>query len=247
MLRILIADDEVKIRQGLAKIIRKAGPQFEIVGQCADAKEVMDALTEIEADVLITDIRMPGKSGLDLIEEIRSVIPTMKIIILSGYGDFSYARRAIHMGVFEYLLKPVDTEELYVALNKLLNSNERKEESSESTITLADNGKSGNRVIEEVKKMVEEEYGKVIELPSVADRVFLTASYLSKLFKSETGMTLTDYITGVRIHKAKDLLKGRIDLKTYEIGDMVGYPDSAYFNKTFKKYVGMTPKEYRDS
>jgi len=75
--------------------------------------------------------------------------------------------------------------------------------------------------------------------------VYLTPSYLSRLFKQETGVTITDYLINVRIEQAKNLLRSRPDLKTYEVGEQVGYPDSAYFTKLFKRIVGMTPNEYR--
>ena len=73
----------------------------------------------------------------------------------------------------------------------------------------------------------------------------LILSYLSKLFKQETGLTLTDYMIEIRIRKAKQLLKDAPDLKIHEIGTEVGYPDPAYFNKLFKKVVGVTPNEYK--
>lgn len=103
-----------------------------------------------------------------------------------------------------------------------------------------------NRVIETVKAYILQHYTEELELSKLAEAVYLTPSYLSKLFKTETGETITDFLISVRIDRAKELLRDRSALKTYEIGEKVGYADPAYFNKVFKKVVGCTPKEYRD-
>jgi two-component system response regulator YesN len=103
-----------------------------------------------------------------------------------------------------------------------------------------------HRVVETVKAYIHRHYTEEMELNRLAEEVFLTPSYLSKLFKTETGETLTDYHISVRIERAKELLKESLFLKTYEVGEKVGYFDPAYFNKIFKKVVGCTPKEYRE-
>jgi len=108
------------------------------------------------------------------------------------------------------------------------------------------NARQENRVIETVKGYIQKNYLKELELQRLADIVYLTPSYLSKLFKTTTGETITDYIISVRIERAKELLLKAPSLKTYEVGEQVGYPDPAYFNKVFKKVTGLTPKEYRE-
>ncbi|WP_019640617.1 response regulator [Paenibacillus fonticola] len=102
-----------------------------------------------------------------------------------------------------------------------------------------------DRSVETVKRWITEHYDQQAELSSLAALVYLTPSYLSKLFKNETGMTITDYLIEVRIEKAKLLLKTCLDMKIHEIGCQVGYPDPAYFNKLFKRIVGITPNEYK--
>ncbi|EES74103.1 MULTISPECIES: response regulator [Paenibacillus] len=106
---------------------------------------------------------------------------------------------------------------------------------------LAQAGKS----VETVKRWIAEHYDQPAELSHLASLVYLTPSYLSKRFKSETGMTITDYLIEVRIKKAKQLLRQANDLKVHEVGSVVGYPDPAYFNKLFKRIVGVTPNEYK--
>ncbi|MBB6673955.1 response regulator transcription factor [Cohnella nanjingensis] len=106
--------------------------------------------------------------------------------------------------------------------------------------------RQGNRVVETVKAYIQRHYTEELELQRLADTVYLTPSYLSKLFKTETGETITDYVISIRIERAKEKLLKEPSLKTYEVGESVGYPDPAYFNKVFKKVAGVTPKEYRE-
>ncbi|THF75015.1 response regulator [Cohnella fermenti] len=108
------------------------------------------------------------------------------------------------------------------------------------------NMRQENRVVETVKTYIQGHYIEELELQRLADIVFLTPSYLSKLFKTATGETITDYVISVRIEKAKETLSKHPEMKTYEVGERVGYSDPAYFNKVFKKVTGFTPKEYRD-
>ncbi|MCL6626552.1 MAG: AraC family transcriptional regulator [Alicyclobacillus shizuokensis] len=97
-----------------------------------------------------------------------------------------------------------------------------------------------------VMEWIEAEYASELELEDLAARVYLSAGHLSKRFKQETGMTVHEYIIRTRLAQAKDLLLNDLSLKVYEVGARVGYPDATYFNKLFKRHVGVTPKEYRE-
>jgi len=119
MFRLLIADDEDLVRRGLAALIQREAPEISVVGVAADGIEALRLAEELRPDIVCTDIRMPGLSGLDLIERLRAARPGLRSVILSGYGDFGYARRAIGLGVAEYLLKPVDADQLLAILDHL--------------------------------------------------------------------------------------------------------------------------------
>lgn len=503
MVNIVVVDDEERIRQGLAKLISQSGEQFRVTGVFASGFELLEQLDqqELQAELVITDIKMPKMNGLELIERLKERAPHLKIAIVSGFDDFKFARQALRYGVEEYLLKPVDKGELQQLLRKVegslaqerekehamqedrlglllfneaellpkqlrdeagkalelsplfsdpyavyiirgnlpespetmletavsgwlrkwklmagedgyalivgMNSADHAERVSEigqtllhrlppsfegrmggsdvfrgaswlreayrqaelaiqhawygtgrrvfadysrlprrqhsvthllvlldrefqETMTLSDfdraqeliakwfksckedtlpwaelregcetvlafihryvDVKSGdttplqsrikacfphkfpdfgafskfflgeveelfralqesrqeNRVIETVKAYIVQHYTEELELNRLAEEVYLTPSYLSKLFKTETGETITDFLISVRIDRAKEMFRDRSSLKTYEIGEKVGYGDPAYFNKVFKKVVGCTPKEYRD-
>ena len=100
-------------------------------------------------------------------------------------------------------------------------------------------------LIKKIKKTIREKCGGNISLKSLADEFYLTSNYICLLFKKETGETFNTYLTKVRIKKAKELLEDPV-LKIYEIAEKVGYSDSDYFTRKFKKLIGMTPSEYRE-
>ncbi|NLC52705.1 MAG: response regulator transcription factor [Firmicutes bacterium] len=105
--------------------------------------------------------------------------------------------------------------------------------------------KKDKRLVQIIKDYINEHYHEQISLSTLAEQIYLSPSYLSDLFKNQTGETITNYLTKVRMEKAKELLKD-LQMKSYEIGEMVGYKDPAYFSKVFKKVVGVSPNEYRN-
>ncbi|MFD1956417.1 response regulator [Paenibacillus thailandensis] len=498
MLRIAVVDDEERIRLGLGKLIADAGAQYEVVGTFASGQELLNQWSAMKPELVITDIRMPQMSGLQLMAQAKEQGWNAKFAVLSGYNDFEYARTAMRQGALEYLLKPVNMKDLYRLLATVHETLERErgEERLESDdlvsfllcgeerrlpeqllqevtgrldrmplfrksyavlllrtspdlteaqlagltedwgadrqiaasdanrkavifsigpsghantvreravtllqrmpphtrakagmsgvffgsgwlpqayreaetafehawysaesrwcsgetervprkeeryrllrmaekgllpalqlgeyaraeeafglwlnetaalrlgwrelaeacsdleallaeelelrsirneqfgdlgaprdyenwrafaemlkermtrkIGLLENARNENRTVETIKCYIHEHYAEELELQQLADIVYLTPSYLSKLFKTETGETITDYIIRERIEHAKRLLREDIGLKTYMVGERVGYPDPAYFTKVFKKMTGKTPKEYRD-
>lgn len=106
MLKIIIVDDEMLIREGLAKIIGKESPCFQVVGQFPDGEDMLRHLPGLEVDVVITDIRMPVIDGLELIKSLRATHPHIRSILMSGFTEFEYAREAIRASAVDYLLKP---------------------------------------------------------------------------------------------------------------------------------------------
>jgi len=494
LLRIAIVDDEILIREGLARMISKESAEFLVIGTYSDGKHLLDELTTLQLDVVITDIRMPQINGLELIKQLKATHPQIYSILMSGFVEFNYAREAIRSSAVDYLLKPINKEQLFELLYRLDKERQLARDKEErhrsgllltflhieepssplllSSLTLpqtyfsvfvlkgstretvcscadslrqekalsfdslelqkglyvwivysaeplSDNdlkdigdimrisahgkilhvGTSGcyNEVsklrqayldakqacnlgiynpepvhyaniqdiqqpeinildhfntireplihnlqilnvtgilewvhdlfsvlkaqqagpdqilrvcrwieetaqkelqefearnksapdlrlddriasslsfsdieemftahftnilteirthrlemsgtaIETIKRWISANYNQHADLNTLANMVFLTPSYLSKLFKQETGLTLTDYITEIRLRKAKHLLKNAPDLKVHEIGAEVGYGDPAYFNKLFKRVVGVTPNEYK--
>ncbi|CAM4458107.1 response regulator [Paenibacillus tarimensis] len=240
-MKIMLVDDEDVIRLGLGKIISRMDMGAELIGSYANGEEAWEHLSRLqerELDLLITDIKMPMMDGLTLIEKVRERQLSVHIVVLSGFGEFEYARTALRHGVLDYLLKPVDKEQLYELLIRV-----GKERNQDSGYREED---GDHYAVEQVRAILDREYGVPFELERLAEQIGMNASYLSRLFKNKTAMTITDYLIHVRIDKAKSLLLDNPSLKNYEIAQCVGYHDPVYFNKLFKKVVGMTPRDYKE-
>ncbi|WP_261306314.1 response regulator transcription factor [Paenibacillus andongensis] len=242
----MIVDDEEIIRLGIAKILNKSELSVQIVGLFANGHEAymeMNRLQSSELDILITDIKMPKMDGLRLIEKAKERFPELYVIVISGFNEFEYARQAMKFGVTDYLLKPLDKYDLFQALTQISRSLDG--DGSEDDLT-REEGESKHYVVEKIKQILDKEFDKTFDLDKIAERVELSPSYVSKLFRQETSLTITDYLISVRLDKAKQFLIDYPQLKNYEISSMLGYSDPVYFNKLFKKMVGLTPKEYKE-
>lgn len=237
-MKILIIDDEPKIRNGLSNLLtRREG--WEVAGAYENAADALKYLAVNQVDVMITDIKMPEISGLELIARIRERDKKTAIIILSGYSNFQFAQRAIELGVSRYLTKPTNPRELICVLEeteKKLGGKQEKEE---------DSGKIPNLFVQKAADYIKLNYSEKISIKEIADQLYLSPNYLSELFKKHTGKTISEYLTEYRLEKACQLL----DHAEYRVGDvsgMVGIHDGKYFSNMFKKKYGMTPTEYRN-
>ena len=126
MYRVIIVDDEPVIRRGLRETIEWDALGLEVAGEAADGKEALKLIREIRPEILITDIRMPEMDGIELIREIKKLDLNIKITILSGYSDYDYLKAAIRLGVDNYLLKPIDNDELIANLTNAVNEIEKE-------------------------------------------------------------------------------------------------------------------------
>ena len=121
MLNVLIIDDEPNVRLGLRKIIPWQENGFEVCGEGQDAEDGFDKIMKLNPDIVLIDIKLPGKLGTDVIKEAKEAGFTGKFIIVSGYSNFEYAKTGIKYGVKSYILKPIDEEELLDILLELKN------------------------------------------------------------------------------------------------------------------------------
>lgn len=184
-------------------------------------------------DLLITDIRMPGMTGLELLSALRQEGNEIDAVVLTGFAEFEYAQQALKLGAIDYLLKPVHQHELIEIVAKGLRANKNTE------------AHTNNEYIAAAIMYIREHMEYVITIKEVAAYVHLNPSYFSVLFKSEMGMTFIDYVTHLRISKAKELLRD-FSLSLDTISERIGLQTTSYFIRIFKKYEQMTPKQYRD-
>ena len=131
MLKIVVVDDEPKVRRGVARLIEMYPDKYELMGSCQSAVAVIEMLGKRVPDVIVTDIRMPKQDGLELIGYLKHRYHNLDFIILSGYSDFEYAKKALQYQVYDFILKPLKAEELYAALDGVA----AKRENSQMTRT----------------------------------------------------------------------------------------------------------------
>ncbi|NBI90648.1 response regulator [Lachnospiraceae bacterium] len=233
--KIVIVEDEFRIRQGLSNLINKVDMGCRVIGEAENGYEGIKMVRDMEPDIVITDIRMPKINGLEMIEKIKEMGIHCVFVILSGYSDFEYARTGIRLGVKEYLLKPATISDVKELLKKLVDQEEKRAEDTRM--------QEYSVAVKEMVSVIEENYGMRLGLDSFADKFRLTPEYLSNLFAKETGMTFSNYLKKIRMEKAKELILNT-DMKIYEVACSVGYPDQKYFSKVFKEYTGVSAKQY---
>lgn len=220
-LKAYIVDDEYLERTLLRASIPWREYGVEITGEAGSSKELLDMLQKSQPDIIFTDICMPCMDGLTLARKIREDYQDIEIVILSGHRDFDYAKKAIGIGVSEYLLKPIDHEELKALIKKIRNRRcVKKEPPPAGTTTEQYNQFHENLPAGIVKQAIgfiaKSLNDSNLSLRTVAENLYVNPSYLSRVFRKETGETLTNYITRLRIIQSTEYLK-HTDLKAYEI------------------------------
>ena len=126
MYRVIIVDDEPVIRRGLRETVEWDSLGLEVAGEAADGIEALKLIRDIRPEILITDIRMPDMDGIQLIRAVKALDFDVKITILSGYSDYNYLKAAIQLGVDNYLLKPIDNDELISNLKNAVSEIEKE-------------------------------------------------------------------------------------------------------------------------
>lgn len=243
MYKLMIAEDEPLERRALRIILEKNFFNIEIIDDAKNGIEAIKNARLNKPDIILMDIRMPEKTGLDAQKQIISFLPNVKTIILTAYGDFNYAQTAIKYNVIDYLLKPVRPSDLKNSINKALNLINKETSSKISKKSLS--GTEENPIKAAIK-YINDNYTQQLTLNLVANLVHLNPQYFSRYFKSKTGYTFTQYITKLRIDKAKKLL-ATSDKSITQISLEVGYIDPAYFSKVFYKSEKKSPCKYKAS
>ena len=235
MLRLIIIDDEREIRYGLENYFPWAEFDMEVCGSFSNAREAIDYVRKEHVDVVLTDIRMPGMSGIEMITELKKIDPEIRFVVISGYRDFSYAVECMKLGVKDYLLKPAKYEDLKKTFLSISQDAHSKRDRSDED--------AGLSPIERTKKYINSNL-KEASLEGAANYVQMNQYYLSFLFHDQTGERFIDYIQRVRMEKAKKLLEEG-SMSANDIAVSIGYTNANSFSRAFKNYYGLTPKEFK--
>lgn len=234
---LLIADDEERVLRHMSSYIQKHTTCFGKVYCAKNGQEALDIIFQYQPDVLL-DVKMPVKSGLDVMREASAAGKCPKTVILSGYDTFSYAQQALRLGAVDYLLKPCRSTEVLKKLESIV-EDQRPREQVEAK-------KEGNPITNAAVNYIQEHLSEEINQRIVAEQVGVSSSYLSTLFAQEFGYGFVDYLNKQRIQYACDYMHDS-KMKIYEIAFRAGFRDEKYFSKVFKKVTGKSPSEYRKS
>lgn len=236
MNNVLIIDDEELIRQGIKKRIISYELNIGTIFEGSNGIQALELLKNNKIHIALVDINIPFINGLEFIKEGIKLSRDTIFIIISGYDNFSYAQKAIEYGVFRYILKPINKNQLKETLIEALNIlGEKADESDDKLNPLT------KRILTEVNNNYSNcEYS----LLDLAKSVGFSESYISKTLKKDIGMTFNEYLTNIRIEMAKKILMTEGKLTTVnEVAKRVGYSNQHYFSQVFKKHIGSTPSE----
>lgn len=237
---VMILDDETLARELIKYCVPWERLHLTLVYEGANAREALRFLEERSVDIILTDITMPDMDGLAFAREVRKRWPKIEVIVITGYDEFEYARQGIRVGAADFILKPVDDAELQKALEKIIYKKARTKAEVEDNAIPRESGIIGKAV-----SYMEENYGDAeLGLGKLAEELHLNASYLSRIFKQQAGVTFSECLFEIRMKKAlQELEKG--DVMIYELAEKVGFTDADYFGRCFRKYTGMSFSQYK--
>ena len=238
--KVIVADDEKLIANNIARRIEESSGAFRVISRAGTGLEALEQAGELLPDVVFSDIKMPEMDGIELITRLREEHPGVFCVIVSGYSDFEYMKAAIQNSAVDYLLKPVNMEELRRLLQRL----EAALLAREQQVAPRRESDAAS-LAESVRVYLQENYDKQVDFSALAESLAVSAPYLSKLFHEQTGISPMRYLTDLRMRQAKKFLADS-SLTVREIAVRVGYPDPFHFSRSFKNAVGISPAQFRE-
>lgn len=222
MIRTVICDDEEATVNIIRYYIESKNFPIEIVGTAGNGRQAHDLIKRTKPDLVFMDIHMPYMDGFQVIDHISGC----KVIVVTAYGSFEYAQRALRAGVCDIIAKPIDFQQLEQAIYRAIGWNV-----------------TSNERVNSIIEYINSHYNEKIELSALARLTFSTQSYITRLFKKHMNMTIISYVHMVRVEKSIPLVRDE-KKSLREAAEEVGYADLKNYYKYFKLYKGQTPAVY---
>jgi len=252
-LKVLVVEDEELVRNEIVLTTPWERFSCEVIGSADNGLKGEELIRSLHPDIVVTDIRMPGQDGIEMLEKVRPPAA----LILTGHSDFTYARQAIRLGVKDYIVKPVDDDEFYAALDRisrdLLNRKAEQQSIRNEATPLPSSpfreyvsppaGDKQDFYVDSAIEYIKARYSEDISLRDAAEHIGITESYLSRLFRTKTSYSFLEYLRFQRLKRALELMKDQ-GLRINEIARKSGFRDMSYFSGTFRKYIGVSPSRY---
>lgn len=255
MYNILIVEDEEIIRKGLSYSLDWVKYGFNIAAEAANGKEALELVEKYRPDLILLDISMPIMNGFELLKEIYGSYD-FEVIILTGYSEFDYAKKSIQYGVTDYLLKPIDDDELVLAIEKVKKKLDKKgvvnllfenfgEKVDVFSIKDYDNKDNYKKSTKLIINHIKENYKEKINNEKLIEVTDMGKTYINNEFKKDTGKTINNFVNEYRIIKSIELMKEG-NIRVSKIFEKVGFSNYSYFIEVFKRYTGLTPVEFNN-
>jgi YesN/AraC family two-component response regulator len=230
MKKVFIVDDEIYCIRLIENLIKKFHIPMEICGSTGTGEQAVEMIKTLQPNLIFMDIEMPGLNGLDAIRMIKAQTEIKaQFVIISAYDNFRYAQDALRLGVTDFLLKPIDSQEFVDMIQRT------------SGYTLTSNI-SFNQLLAYVHDYFREE----LELKQCSEIFHMSPNHITRLFKKYIGLGFTEYKNKLRIDFAIRLFD-ETDKSIKEVCQEVGFLNMNYFYKLFKEATGKTPKYYKES
>lgn len=240
-IKLLIVDDEERSLVRYKNYIEEYQGGMTIAATAMNYQEAVNAFDNNRIDCIFTDIVIPGGDGLQFIEYVRGKNWQGPFVVISGYDKFSYAQRAIKLGVTDYLLKPIFKNEYFKMLDKI-----RLSMGETSPVENKYRDPSLPVFITKAMDYVEHNYDGEIQLSDVASRAGVSTAHLSSSFTKYLGISFVDFVRYYRIQVVISLLQSSpVNCSLNDIAEKTGFCDASYLNHCFKKQMGITPRKYQ--
>lgn len=233
----LVDDDQLVIEQLWEKrgLFMECG--FEIAGAETNPITALEKIRALRPDVVLSDLKMPGFTGIELLEELRRDLLPPILVIISAYGDFKDVRKLFLSYGFDYLLKPVSDVTLTDLMNRLAARIDYTQPKAE--------GQTPSRELNQILLYLKEYLAMKHSLESIGERYNINPNTVCNLFAKHLGTTFTAYLTSIRMERADELLLST-DKPVKEIAAESGYSDYFYFCRVFRERHGMSPTHFRE-
>lgn len=267
MYSILIVDDEKLTRDGLEQYINWNSIGIDDVCTANDGLQALEIARKRSFDILMTDIMMPHLDGVELIRRYRQIDPGVRVILFSGHADADHLKKAINLKTDAYIDKPITLKNVSGVIKDVvwrmdLDKNRKRKDGPDDGGTenispvhrgdsleiirriLPNFGSFDSRVEQGLSFIAKQFYDSNLSVTTVANHLGISPNYYSTIFKRETGMTIGEYITEIRLANAAYLLQ-TTNMKLYEVSSAIGISDANYLSILFKKRYGVPPLSYR--
>ena len=236
MFSVYLVDDDALILEELINMVSWLDNGFEVVGNQTNPVTALEEIRFLKPDVVFCDLKMPVLDGNDLIRQLKENGVDAEFVMISAYDSFENVRAFFKQSGFDYILKPVNEDDIQVVLERLnYKLSGKKPEKTEAALT--ENPGFNNLV-----KFVNENFSEKITLDILSKKFGFSKNYICGLFSKHFNTSLTCYLTELRMKHAKELLSDK-DMLIKEVAVLCGYPEYYHFFRVFKLYYGISPKE----